>query len=57
LVELGRSVEDEISSRHVAGAADLVADPGVNLGDNHLGRHIEERRSAICEDHGRDLVG
>jgi len=57
LVELGRGVEDEISSRHVAGAADLVADPGVNLGNNHLGRHLEELRRAVCEDHGRDLVG
>jgi len=57
LVELGRGVENEISSRHVAGAADLVADPGVNLGDNHLGGYLEELRRSVCEDHGRDLVG
>jgi len=57
LVELGRGVVDEISSRHVGCAADLIAHPRVDLVGDHLGRHLKELRCVVGKDHGCDLIG
>ena len=57
LVEFGCGVVDQVRRSHVAGSADLIADPRVDFTGDHRFGDLEELCRAIGENHGRDLVG